>query len=241
MAFKGNGQKLTGDDGYLQNATFGTEIPGDGVTPLPVGTYLITKVAAVSAFPAPAYGGDAAAAGDIIVVEGTNSITPATDDDVVTLVLEDKCDVSDWTMEYSKEEIEVTTLCDLVKKYRAGKPDMTGTINGIFLTGTTDDEDGLLRQFIRIVKQDGDNSFDSFAQQESILLAFLYVNNKTSIADKMWVAAPIQLYGESVGGEIGSAQTFSSPFRFGDLTYTDTGNGETVSIEPTFYRLGDGS
>jgi hypothetical protein len=239
--FNGNGQKLVGDDGFLQLTTFGAEIPGDGATPLPVGTYLITKVAGTSAFPAPALGGDAASQGDIIIIETGASVTPAVDDDVVTLTLEDKCDVSDWTMEFSKEEIETTTLCDLVKKYRAGKADMTGTFNGIFLTGTTDAVDGPLRQFIRIVKQDGDASFDSFSQREAVLLAFFYVNNDTNIADKMWVAAAIQLYGESLGGEIGSAQAFSSPFRFGDLTYTDSGNGNTVSIEPTFYRLGDGT
>lgn len=238
MAFNGDGQKLVGDDGFLQLATFGTEIPGDGATPLPVGTYLITKVAGTSAFPAPALGGSAAAEGDIITIVTGDSVTPAVDDDVVTLTLADKCDVSDWTMEFSKEEIEVTTLCDAVKKYRAGKADMTGTFNGVFLTGTTDGEDGPLRQFIRIVKQDGDTSYDSFDQQEAILLAFFYVNNDTASTDKMWVAAAIQLYGESLGGEIGSAQTFSSPFRFGNLTYTDTGNSNTVTIEPTFYRLG---
>jgi len=241
MAYNGDGQKLVGDDGFLQIATFGTEIPGDGATPLPVGTYLVTGVAGTSAFPAPADGGTAIGEGDIITVETGATITPAVDDDVVTLNLADKCDVSDWTMEFTKEEIETTTLCDAVKKYRAGKADMTGTINGIFLTGTTDDKDGPLRQFIDIVRQDGDASWDKFEQAEAVLLGFFYVNNDTNIADKMWVSAPVQLYGQSVGGEIGSAQTFSSPFRFGDLTYTDTGNTNTVTIQPTFTRLGDGA
>jgi len=241
MAFQGNGTKLVGDDGFLQTAEFGTEIPGDGATPLPEGIYVVTNVAGVSAFPAPADGGDNISNGDVLVVEAGASITPAIDDDVVTLNMTDKCDVTDWTNEFTKEEIETTTLCDVVKTYRSGKSDASGTINGVFVTGITDDKDGPLRQFIRIVKQDGDASYDSFAQREEVLFAFLYVNDDTNIADKMWIAAPIQLYGESVGGELGSAQTFASPFRFGTLSYTDSGNGNTVTITPTFYRLGDGT
>ncbi len=240
MAFNGNGQKLVGDDGFLQAVEFGAEVAGDGLTALPVGAYLITKIAAVSAFPAPVSGGDAAAAGDVIVIETGNTITPATDDNVVTLTLTDKCDVSDFTMEFSKEEIEVTTLCDDVKKYRAGKADMTGTVNGVFTVGVTDDKDGPLRQFIRVVFQDGDNSFDSFAQEESIFFGFFYVNIKNT-ADKMWVAAPVQFYGNGLGGEIGGSQSFSSPFRFGNLSYPSTVSAVDVAIEPTFYRLGDGS
>lgn len=238
--FNGDGQKFVGDDGFVKKATFGAEIAGDGVTPLPVGTYLITKVASSSAFPAPALGGTAAAPGDIITVATGVTITPATDDDVVTLVLADQCDISSWAMEFSKEEIEVTTLCDSVKKYRAGKADMSGTMNGVFTAGTTDATDGNLRQFIDIAKQDAGASFDRFAQQEAILLGFWYINDDTNLADQMFVVAPFQLFGQGLGGEIGAAQSFSSAFRFANLSYTDAG-GETATIKPTFYRIGDGT
>ncbi|MCP3679338.1 MAG: hypothetical protein GY782_03355 [Gammaproteobacteria bacterium] len=239
--FNGNGTKPVGDDGFLRTIEYGAEIAGDGLTQLPVGTYLVTAVAGVSGFPAPASGGTAVAGGDILVVEGANVITPVVGDDVVTMTLTDKCDVSSWTMEFSKEEIEVTTLCDLQKKYRAGKADMTGTVNGLFVTGTTDAVAGPLQQFIDIVRQDGDASFDKFEQTEEIFIGFFYVNNKESLADKMWVSCATQLYGDGLGGEIGSAQSFSSSFRFGDLTYTSTLNSNTVSIQPTFIRLGDGA
>ena len=240
MAFNGDGQKFTGDDGFLQTAEFGAEIAGDGATPLPTGTYLIISVAAVSGFPAPADGGDAAAAGDVIVVGAGVGIIPEVDDDVVTLTLSDKCDVSSWTMEFSKDEIEVTTLCDAIKKYRAGKPDMSGTINGIFTAGISDDPDGDLRQFIDVVKQDGGDSYDKFTQEASIGLGFFYVNNNTAIADIMFVVAPYELYGYSLGGEIGSPQSFSSGFRFGNLTYASDG-GDTITINPAFHRIGDGA
>ncbi len=244
MAFTGNGTKLVGDDAFLQRASFGAEILGDGLTALPVGTYLIINVAGTSGFPASADGGLDPAAGDILTVETGVTITPETDDDVVTINLEDLCDISSWTMEFTKEEIETTTLCDAVKKYRAGKPDMAGTLNGIFVSGTTDDKDGFLRQFIDIVRQDGGTSFDRFVKQDEILLGQFYVNNTASLTDKMWIAAPFQTYANSLGGEIGSPQSFSGSFRFADKSYTvlsGSAAGNNVAIEPTFYRLGDGS
>jgi hypothetical protein len=238
MSLNGNGTKFVGDDGFVKEATFGAEIAGDGATPLPApGTYLVIKVAGASAFPAPASGGDSIAVGDILVLETGDALTPAIDDDVVTLSLADQCDVSSWAMEFSKEEIDTTTLCNSVKTYRAGKSDMAGTMNGVFMAGTTDSTTGALREFIRIAQQDEVASFDSFAQRESITLGFFYVNDDVNIADKMYVVAGFQQFGLGLGGEIGSAQSFSSSFRFADYAYTTVG-GLTVTISPTFYRLG---
>lgn len=239
MAFRGDGQKFVGDDGFVKKATFGVEILGDAATPLPVGTYLITSVATPSGFPDATDGGLDPAAGDVIVVDVGIVITPLVGDNVVTLILEDQCDISSWQMEFSKEEIDVTTLCDAIKVYRAGKPDMAGTMNGVFTAGVSDAIDGNLRQFIDIVRQDGGLSFDRFKQEESIMLGFFYVNDDTNIADIMFVVAPFQLYGTSIGGELGSADSFSSSFRFANLTYTDS-SGDVIPIIPTFHRIGDG-
>lgn len=244
MAFTGNGTKLVGDDGFLQNATFGAEVLGDGVATLAVGTYLIINVAGTSAFPAPASGGTAAAAGDILVVKTGDVITPATDDDVVTLTLTDQCDVTSWVMEFSSEEIDTTTLCDTVKTYRKGKSDMSGTLAGVYTVGLTNDKDGKFREFIDIAEQDGDASFDRFEQQENILLGTFFLNNDSNKADEQYIVANYQLFGQGAGGELGSAQTFSSPFRFASSSYTvqgGSGAGNDISIKPTLYRLGDGS
>ena len=239
MAFTGDGTRFVGDDGFVKKATFGAEILGDGLTPLPVGDYLVIKVAASSGFPSNT-DGTAIAAGDVIKVQTGITITPNTDDDVVTLELSNQCDLSSWQMEFSKDEIEVTTLCDSVKTYRAGKSDMSGTLNGVFIAGTSDDKDGNLRQFIDIARQDGSTSWDRYEQSESIPLGYFYVNNDTSIADEMVVIAPFQLFGYGLGGEIGSAQSFSSSFRFANKAYVSAA-GDTVNIQPTFYRFGDGS
>ena len=246
MAFNGNGVRLAGDDGALQKASFGAEILGDGLAALPVPTvssvyfaYLVIKIAAASAFPAPALGGDSIISGDILILKQGDSITPATDDNVVTLDLADRCDISSWGLEFSAAEIDATTLCDKIMKYIKGKVDASGTMAGVFVTGTTDSTDGFLREFIDIKKQDGDVSFDTFLKEDTIPLGFFYVNKKVSKADLMIVITPFQLYGESLGGELGTAQTFSSPFRPAALSYTSAA-GDDVEINPSFYRIGDG-
>jgi hypothetical protein len=115
---------------------------------------------------------------------------------------------------------------------------MSGSMTGIFNVGTSDATTGNLRQFIDIAKQDAVTSFDRFAKQDTILLGFFYTNVDTNIADEGYVVGPYQLFGYSLGGEIGSGQTFDASFRFGNLTYTDTGNSNVVTIKPTYYRLG---
>jgi len=238
MAFNGDGQKFVGDDGFVKRATFSTEILAPGALPVPA-VYMITHIGTPSGFPPNTTGLDAAA-GDILVLKAGDVVTLLAGDSVVLLLLKDQCDVSSWTMEFSKEEIDVSTLCDHVKKYRSGKSDMSGTMNGIFTAGITDDVDGYLRQFIDIAKQDGDLTFDRYAQQESIMLGFFYVNIDTNLADEMFIACAFQIYGTGLGGELGSPQSFSANFRFANLSYTDA-NGDTATIEPTFYRIGDGT
>jgi hypothetical protein len=237
MSFNGNGTRLVGDDGFLQTATFGSETIGDAATALPAGIYMIIAVAGSSAFPAPADGGDAAAVGDVLYVTSADSITPAIGDDVVELVTTDRCDISSWSMGFTKEQIDTTTLCDAIKVFRGGKTDMEGQMNGVFILGTSDDKDGFVREFIDIVKQDGDTSFDKFTQQENIGIGLWYLNDDTNLADRTFVVGAYQLYGESFGGEMGSPQSFDASFKFATKTYTSAAAVE-VSLTPTFHRIG---
>lgn len=236
MSFNGNGARLVGDDVESYDVAFGAEVLGDGIAALAVGTYLIIKVAGSSGFP-PATTGTAPAVGDVIEVVSGVTITPNTDDDVVTLTLTRDCDTTSFAMNFSKDQIEITTVCDLIKKYRAGKADMDGTIEGIFQVGTTDKIDGRLQEFIPIARQDGSTSFDRYAQAEKIRLGIFVTNKNSTLADVMRIIAPYQTYGLDLGGAIGEAQTFSAPFKFAPLTYTSAASVE-VAINPTFYRLG---
>lgn len=233
--FFGDGTKFVGDDGLIQKATFAAVVNGDGATPLPTHLYLVLAKAAVTGFP-PNTTGTAIAVGDFLLVDAGVVIIPEIGDVVVEVDVEDMCDISSFTIPFEKASIDVTVLCDTIKKYRSGKADMNGSMNGIFTAGISDDIDGFLRQFIKVAKQDAEASFDSYGQQDSILLGVFYINKTVTLADRMAIIAPFTLFGYSLGGEMGSAQSFKSSFRFSTLYYDD-GTYE-VSIEPTFYRWG---
>ena len=235
MAFEGAGAKLVGNDALVQKGTFSTEITGDGATALNAGLYLILSVAAVSGFP-PNTTGDAVAAGDFLLVDATVTITPEVGDNLVLVTVETLCDISDFKMMFSSPEIDTTTQCNDIRVYRKGKNDMSGTMNGVFTVGTSDEVEGFLNQFIRIVRQDGSTSFDSYEKDDSILLGLFYINSKVDVADRMGVIAPFVLFGYDVGAEQDSAQAFSSTFRFSDLSYEN--DSYSIAIEPTFYRWG---
>lgn len=231
MAFSTNGLRLVGDDGAAYKATVGAHIIGaSSPVTLTSGTYILTKKGAGAGLPPIGYAGDAIAVGDIIAVKTGDTITAGTGDELYKLTLSELADVSNIEMEFSKEEIDVSVLRDAVKMYVAGKGDMKGTMDGVFIQDTTDKTDGFIRQFLPLVKQDGDTSFDRFDQAESIILAILFINEKSEKGDQMAVIAGIQLFGEKLGGAMGSAQSFSSGFRFAPLAI------QGVNVVPTLYR-----
>lgn len=241
MAFQGNGVKLSGNDGKLQSHTFGSEVLGDGVTPLPAGLYIVTGVGGSSAFPSPALSGDGIAVGDVFEVATGVSFTPASGDDLVTLVTADRCDVSSWAMEFSAAEVDVTTQCDTLREYVSGTRDMAGTLNGVFKVGTTDSTDGYLREFIAIAKQDAAVSYDKFEQTDTTYIGSFFVNKDINKADIIKVVGAFKIYGISLGGELDGAQAFSSSFRFAPLTFTRASDSVQVEINPVYHRLGDGT
>lgn len=222
MAFSGDGRKLTGSDGTIYKGELGAEVSGDGVTALSVGEYIVTAVAAVTGFPAAASGGDEIRVGDYIIVKTGQTITPEVGDDVKPLTLTELCDVTSWTLPFTKDEIETSTFCDDIKTYEPGKADAQGSISGITTIGTTTDEGGFLNQFIDVIKQDGETSYDVFESSSELLLAKLVANKNSSKGDDIFVFAPVNVYGASIGGDQSSAQTFDSNFRIASSAEVNT-------------------
>jgi hypothetical protein len=234
MAFTGDGFRLVGDDGLLYRAVWGAVTLGNGIAPLPVGIYLVLATAG-GGFPPPTTG-DAVAAGDFIDVELGTSIIPGVGDVVVALTTTITGDISEFGFKFSAQEIDVSLLQDELKKYRKGKGDMTGNMKGIFVVGTTESQDGFLRQFIKIIRQDGDTSLDVYDKQDTIMIGVFYVNSKVAMGDKMAVIAPFQLFGCDVGGAMGQPQSFGGNFRFAPLNYDD--GIYNIAVNPTFCRWG---
>mgnify|MGYP005797461811 FL=1 len=124
-------KRLVGKDGEVYAATKGTLIEGNGSTALTDGYYIVAAVASTSsALPAGLQAG--------YVFKGSAEITPAEGDNVIPLTLTRKCDITSFSVEYSADEIDVTTLCDTQRSYRAGFTDATGTLEGVTTIGLSE-------------------------------------------------------------------------------------------------------
>ena len=225
--FKGDGRRLTGSKGEVYTAVLQTEVIGDGATQLAEGIHLITAVAASTGFPAPSAGAEIEP-GYLVFVRAGQVITPAIGDNTRQLTLTRRCDITDFTMPFTADEIEVTTLCDEIKRYEKGKVDMQGTMNGITTIGETTGDNGFLNQFIDIVEQDGETSLDLYKKTEEVLFGYFRVNKDENIGDEISVFLPINIFGTSVGAAQADAQTFATGFRIASF--------EDPLIKPALYR-----
>mgnify|MGYP006281006579 CR=1 FL=1 len=238
MPFVGNGQKLIGDDGTIFDSVFGDEASGDGVTPLTEGRYIITAIGSPSGWPGTsgAAGASQITVGRVIEVRDTDTdVIPESGDSYVPLTLAELCDITAWSVQFSSDEVEITSFCDDIKKYRAGKDDAQGTVNGIFTIGTTDKIDGIAiaRNFIDIIRQDGGETIDLYEKAKGAKLARLVLNKKFDLGDYIELWVPIELFGFNLGAEQGAnAQTFDSALRFTSMQ----AGAASVDILPGLYR-----
>lgn len=197
--------KLIGYYGKLAQATT-TEVTTGLLTSGVI--YVVKTIGGSSAIPA------GVEVGKSFIADGTEDIT-ASGDVVIALAETDKCDISTWSIDLSRPEIDVTTLCDEINTYLPGRPDLSGTIEGIYKTGTTDANDGVLNAFVDIVAQAGEGgAITVYDQTDGALVFVLYKQERGESGDvKTLYVAPVVLtsYSDSVSGTDG--QAFSSGFR----------------------------
>jgi hypothetical protein len=155
-----------------------------------------------------------ATAGYLYVADGTEDITSS--GDVLILLTEStKCDLTNWTLEFTKAEIDVSTICSDIKEYVEGRTDSTGTIDGIFYIGVTDVNDGIQNAFIDISRQadpGGTITIDTINGDQILLLLYTQDSTASGETESLYVVpAILYSFGANAGGE--EAQTFSSTFR----------------------------
>ena len=198
----GETKRLVGKDGEVYAATKGELIEGNGSTALTDGYYIVAAVASTSsALPAGLQAG--------YVFKGSAEITPAEGDNVIPLTLTRKCDITNFSVEYSADEIDVTTLCDTQRSYRAGFTDATGTLEGIT---TINVSEYLMSKFIPIVTQTGETVEVTEIDGETLIMRL--VLNKQSIGgDVMSYFAPIAVTSYNIGATVDDAQTYTANFR----------------------------
>jgi len=211
--------RLVGVDGKLVRVTYGDTESGESVPN--DGWYEITAKAESSELP------DAANVGDLIYLEEDDTL--AADDEVTSLELTDHCDVTEFSFDIDKSEIDVTTLCDNVRRYRGGKTDMSGSLNGITTLGLTDEDGWVINQFLRVVRQqaDGNGGIDYEVSEIDDSPIYLMGVVKEGIKPgerEAFVWARVTMLGSELGASGEDAQSFSSEFRIAP--------GDP---EPTFY------
>lgn len=203
--------RLIGDFGSFYTAVLGSEIIAAAT--LADGTwYLITAVDASSSFGANAEVG--------YLIRGDGVITLTGDDKAKPLTLTELCDIQNWSLDFSKDEIEVTVLCDDQKKYLPGKSDVTGSSTGVYTIGVTDLDDGIQNAFVDIVRASGTYDIDKI--NDSAIYAQLVTQEDTTAGEtEQFYFAPITFSTFSQGATVGEAQTFDAAFRIAP----DTTNG----------------
>lgn len=219
---------LIGDDATIEEVTFGIEQIGDGIKSFDVlaggiagsgmgkGGWIITaKAAAASIF------GDLDV-GDYFPADGDE--LPAAGDKAKFVTATPLLDASGWSASFSAQEVEVTLLRHKVKKYRKGKADADGTLEGVFTLGVTGEPAGLVNQFLKIVHKDKTGAITvSKVNSHPIFIRGVIRDTNISGETYAFIFAQIELFGVGLGAKSGDKQSYSSKFRF-------TGN------DPVYYE-----
>lgn len=197
-------KRLIGKDGKVYQAQKGAVVTGNGTTVLTKGTFYIPVViGANSGFP------DGVQVGYPFVGDGASK--PTENDQYIALTLTSQCDITSAEVEFEKDEIDITTLCDDIRKYASGFSDATGTLEGIT---TLDLSEPMIAKFVTVQKQDATGAITVINQNDDPLIAVIELNKiDNSDADRALFFAPVTLNGYTLGVNIDDAQTFSSGFR----------------------------
>lgn len=202
-------KRLIGSDGSLFVGAFGDEIT-EGDTLEEGKFYEVVAIGSLTTFPIGAEVG--------YIVKGNDA--PLLADDIAKpFDGEPMCDIQGWSMDFSKAEVETTTLCNNEKTYRASKyDDISGNFEGIMIQGITDAPNALLNRFVNIVSQDG-TTYSVAPKTGSSLFAQL-ITDDTNEAGEFYsfYFLPVVLTGFSASAGGDDAQTFSTPFRAASST-----------------------
>lgn len=160
--------RLVDVDASFDFFTLGAVVNGDGIAPLdPIGYYFTGDVLATgSGFPQPEGTYSQIESKYPFYNKDIISIIPETGESVYPITIDASCDVSGFDINFEKGQIDTTTLCDMISTQRAGRTALTGSITGVFTSGTTGVAGGILNDFIAVVEQkDKATSTISFSPQ----------------------------------------------------------------------------
>lgn len=197
-------ERLVGSDALLTTMSFGT--------PLETGTatkgslYKIVAKSGDTVFPA---GFDA---GDFWVGDGTATFSTTNSASLVTAST--VAEVSSFSFDISADEIEVTVLQDDQKKYRVGKKDISGSIEGITFVTSLANGSSLANRFFKIVNFDDkyDGKVNDVNTGDLYVKAYLQKDNSEG-ETLVYLLAQVQLTSYNLGASVADAQSFTANVR----------------------------
>lgn len=199
--------RLIGNYGKFTKGELGADVTTGSLTANTL--YVVKAIGTTSVLPS------AVEVGYVFYADGTEDLTGSGGDTVAAFTTTDLCDIQSWSLEFTKDETEVTTFCDDQKKYLAGRSDATGSAEGVYTIGKTDIDGGFANTVVDIVRQAGAGGTVSIDKiDDSNIYALLYAQEDQSSGESetFWLA-PISITSFNAGATGSDAQNFSSSFR----------------------------
>jgi len=212
-------KRIIGDDGRLGYATL-AESP---VTSFVAGKIykIITKAESGSIF------------GELAVGEfypASTAIAGTAGDTATELEETNMLDLTSWGLTIQADEVPVTVLADVYKKYRKGKKDANGTASFQFIKGITDLPGGLANQFFKIVEVDGNGAVTVSPITTDSMYLIGYVCEETDVDETSTLTVlQVEFFNFDLPMNTSEAVTMEVPFRL-------VGN-----VDPIMYRVTNSS
>jgi hypothetical protein len=210
--------RLVGSDGKLVTVKLDSEVTGDGTKSLDelvggeaasgegAGWWSITAVGQTSAFASVLENGE--------LFWDDGSLVPELGDACAFLAESEKADIQSFSIDFNKNEIDVTTLSDKVKRYRSGKTDMTGGLEGLTTLDVTDAAGYVINNFIKVIRQSASGTIIKNDVDGSPIYIKGVIQKSTDKGEKeAFIWAKVIILSSSLGASGEDAQNFSSSFR----------------------------
>lgn len=215
-----NKDRLVGSDATLYKGTVSGNPVATGAM-VAGGIYKIATISGTTVFASGYEVGDLVLGDPAKTLSSTNS--------AYLVSTSEALDVTEFSVDLSAAEIEVTTLSDDVSKYRKGKTDLSGSMSGINFISEMKKDGSFLNRFLRTVTTTSAYSLSGSVNtvDESELIGVFYLQKDAATTGETMAVmlASIELFGYKAGGTIADAQTWESGFRV-------TGNDPIVFFRP---------
>lgn len=169
--------------------------------------YKIATISGTTVFPT------GYAVGDIFLGDAAKALSAS--NSAYLLTSSQAMDVNSFKIDFAADEIEVTVLADGNKKYRKGKNDVSGTVEGINFISEMSKAGSFLNRFLRTASATSANVVSTLNNvAASDIFGVFYLNDDTTTGEiQTFMVAQIEFYGYSLGAAIGDAQSWSSGIR----------------------------